>query len=297
MAETDGLLKRLVSTFILDFASWLLDSPVRTAQAAPSDLPGSTIVADQVFRIILEDGREMLFHLEFQGRRSHEPMSWRMLDYMARLSYHHRLPMESVVLYIGRGAGATDTGVYQISGLDGTPVVAWRYRVMRLWQMSADDLLQSGKLAPLTLLGQTQMPTPMVTLTAAVTRMRQVADGEQRSHLLSALIALLPEEEMINMVQQLLEDEGLLEELNLPYLQKLRTEALTKGLTEGMTRGRAAGRQEGEAEMLLHLLRLRFGALPVVEVEARVTAADAETLLRWSERVLTTPSLEAVFAL
>ena len=147
------------------------------------------------------------------------------------------------------------------------------------------------------------MVAPVEILTAAVTRMRQVEDGEHRGHLLSALIALLPEEEMVKMVQHLLEDEGLLEELNLPYLQQLRIEALTKGLTEGiskglsegMTRGRAEGRREGETEMLLHLLRLRFGPLPV-EIEVRVTAADAETLLRWSERVLTASSLEAVFA-
>ena len=113
------------------------------------------------------------------------------------------------------------------------------------------------------------------------------------------------------MVQHLLEDEGLLEELNLPYLQQLRTEALTKGLTEGLTKGltegltegmmrgraegRAEGRREGETEMLLRLLRLRFGALPT-EVVARVSAADAETLLLWSERVLTASCLEAVFA-
>lgn len=61
MADTDGLLKRLVNMFVIDFASWLLDHPVRAAQSVHSDLPGSTIVADQVFRITLEDGREMLF--------------------------------------------------------------------------------------------------------------------------------------------------------------------------------------------------------------------------------------------
>ena len=167
--------------------------------------------------------------------------------------------------------------------------------------------IMSFEFAPLALLGQTRMTSPAATLAAAVTRMRDVADGEQRGHLLSALIALLPEEEMVTMVQHLLEDEGLLEELNLPYLRQLRIEALTKGLaegiskglTEGMTRGltegRAEGRREGETEMLLRLLRLRFGALPT-EVVARVSAADAETLLQWSERVLTASSLEAVFA-
>jgi len=101
--------------------------------------------------------------------------------------------------------------------------------------------------------------------------------------LLMALVALLPEEEMVTMVERLLAEDDLLAELDLPYLRKIRAE------------GRQEGRQEGEAEMLLRLLQLRFGPLPVA-VTARVTAADAETLLRWSERVLSAPTLDAVFA-
>ena len=87
----------------------------------------------------LANDRELLLHLEFQGRRSHELMQWRMLEYMPRLARLHRLDLESVVMYVGRGAGADDTGIYQVNGLDGMPVLAWRYRVIRLWQMPAEE--------------------------------------------------------------------------------------------------------------------------------------------------------------
>ena len=291
MAETDNLLKRLVSMFVVDFASWLLGIPVRTAQALQSELPGTTAIADQVFQVTLADGRDILFHLEFQGRRSHLPMPWRMLDYMPRLAARHRLAMENVVLYLGRGAGADDNGVHEVAGLDGSPVLAWRYRVVRLWQMRAEDLLATGQVAPLVLVGQTQIAAPAETLAAVVARMRQVTERERRGHLLAAMVALLPAEEMVKMVEHVLEDEDLLEELNLPYLRRLRDKALTEGRAEG----RAEGLRLGEAEILLRLLRARFGALPV-EIETRVSAADAGTLLQWSERVLTAPSLEAVLA-
>jgi hypothetical protein len=132
MAETDSLLKRLVSTFILDFASWLLGTTVQAARPLQSELPAATVAVDQVFQITLTDGRTLLFHIEFQGRRSHMPMQWRMLEYMPRLASTYRLNLESVVLYIGRGAGADDTGLYQVHGLAGTPVLAWSYRVIRL---------------------------------------------------------------------------------------------------------------------------------------------------------------------
>jgi len=216
-------------------------------------------------------------HFEFQGRRSHEPMQWRMLEYMPRLARLYRLDLESVVLYIGRGAGADDTGIYQVNGLDGTPVLAWRYRVIRLWQMRAEELMAARQVAPLALLGQTQIAQPEATLSAVITRMRGVADVTLRDHLLAALVALLPDEEMIRMVDRLLEeDEWLLE---LPFQQRLIAE----------------GRRQGEVEVLLRQLRSRFGALPE-DVTARLNAADAETLLRWSERVLSAASLDAVFA-
>ena len=280
MAETDSLLKRLVSTFILDFATWLLGTAVHAARPLQSELPVATVTVDQVFQVTLANGRALLLHIEFQGRRSHAPMQWRMLEYMPRLAYTYRLDLESVVLYIGRGAGADDTGLYQVNGLDGTPVLAWRYRVIRLWQMPAEALLVTQQVAPLALVGQMQMASPEAILAAVVTRMRRVADIERRGHLLTALVALLPEEEMVRMVERLLEDDELL--LELPYLRRIREE------------GRAEGRREGEVEILLRLLRLRFGTVPA-DVTTRVTTADQETLLRWSDLVLSAPTLEAVF--
>ena len=277
MAEMDSLLKRLVSTCILDFASWLLGTAVQTARPLQSELPGTTVVVDQVFQVTLANGRGLLLHLEFQGRRSHEPMQWRMLEYMPRLARLHRLDLESVVIYVGRGAGADDTGIYQVNGFDGTPVLAWRYRVIRLWQMPAEELMAARQVAPLALLGQTQMAQPEVILPAVVTRIRSVADDALRGHILSALLALLPDEEMVSMVERLLEeDEWLLE---LPFQQRILAE----------------GRRQGEAEVLLRQLRSRFGVLPE-DVTARLNTADAETLLRWSERVLSASTLDAVFA-
>lgn len=201
---------------------------------------------------------------------------------MPRLAVTYRLDLGSVVLYLGRGAGRDDTGVHQVQGLDGTPALAWRYRVIRLWEMPADTLLRAGRLAPLALVGQTQMTDPVATLTAVVTRMRQEATGAQRQHLVAALLALLPDEEMVTMVEHLLEDDDVLAKLDLPYLRRLREKSRTEG------------RAEGEATMLLQLLETRFGVLPAA-VTARVRSADADTLLRWSARLLSAPTLEAVF--
>jgi hypothetical protein len=53
------------------------------------------------------------------------------------------------------------------------------------------------------------------------------------------------------------------------------------------------GMQQGEAQVVLRLLERKFGALPA-PVRRRVEQADAQTLLEWSERILTAGSVEEV---
>lgn len=57
--------------------------------------------------------------------------------------------------------------------------------------------------------------------------------------------------------------------------------------------GRQQGEQQGEAKVLLHQIEQKFGP-PSESVRQRLAEADAETLLSWSERILTADSLDAV---
>lgn len=64
-------------------------------------------------------------------------------------------------------------------------------------------------------------------------------------------------------------------------------------LAKGKAEGKAEGRREALAEMLIKLLTRRFGKVPE-RMREKIIAADARTLARWGERVLTAPSLAAV---
>src|SRR5215470_5210102 len=97
----------------------------------------------------------VVLQLEFQGRRSHPPMPWRMLEYISRLVGTYRLELLSVVFYVGRGAGADDTGHHQVQSPTGAVTLTWQYEVIRLWQMPAEALLTLGRPALLALVGQT----------------------------------------------------------------------------------------------------------------------------------------------
>jgi hypothetical protein len=50
------------------------------------ELPADSLVTDQVFRRTIGNGRDLVLHIELQGRRSSQPMPWRMLGYVHRLA-------------------------------------------------------------------------------------------------------------------------------------------------------------------------------------------------------------------
>jgi len=85
------------------------------------------------------------------------------------------------------------------------------------------------------------------------------------------------------------------------YQQRYAQEAaVMSGFAERFTQqGREEGRQEGRQEegstILMHLLALKFGP-PGDVIRERVQQADPDTLILWSERVLTATCVEEVFA-
>jgi hypothetical protein len=225
MAKTDNPLKQLVTAFIGEFASWLLGADVQEATARTTELPPRTdpVQPDQVFLVTLADGRQVVLHIEFQGRTSHKPMPLRMLDYLARLAEVYRdMPIYSVVFYVGQGAGQHDTGLHQIAAPDGSSSLTWRYRVIRLWEMNAEQVLALGRPALLALVGQTRIAQPDMVLPQVIETFKTVTDREQQYRLLTAFVALMNDEELLTMVEKLLDDEELL--IDTPFMRRLRRE-------------------------------------------------------------------------
>jgi hypothetical protein len=68
---------------------------------------------------------------------------------------------------------------------------------------------------------------------------------------------------------------------------------IEQGIHKGIQQGVRQGVQQGEAKILVRQLTSRFGQLPA-ETVRRIEAADADTLLEWSERVLTAKRLDEV---
>jgi predicted transposase YdaD len=233
MPQADTPFKLLVSEFAPDFAAWLLDvdeADVRRVQPLNIELPAGAVRTDAAFRVTLADGRVTLLHVEFQGRRSERPMPLRMLDYLSRLAQQESGYLCSAVLYVGDGAGAGDEGTHRVDCADGGLTLAWRYRVIRLWQMRAEELLALGRPALLALIGQTRIEEPERVLPQVVAIIRQTPDEGERIRLLAALTSLMRDEEVLKMAERLVEamERDLM--LDTPFLRRIREEGRAEGL-------------------------------------------------------------------
>ena len=88
---------------------------------------------------------------------------------------------------------------------------------------------------------------------------------------------------------------GLIQTTREQSLQQGMQQGIQKGMEQGMQQGLQQGKRQGEAALLLRLLEKRFGAIPE-SVRQQVQQADTETLLQWSERLLSSHSLDDIFA-
>lgn len=122
-----------------------------------------------------------------------------------------------------RGRGRADDGQHEVLDAQGNMVLAWHYHVMRLWEMDAEELLRLDKPALLALIGQTRMVAPQAVLPQAVKRIRAVPNKELQQRLLTELVALLPNEELIAMVERFIDEDDELD-LDLPFMRRLRQE-------------------------------------------------------------------------
>ena len=83
------------------------------------------------------------------------------------------------------------------------------------------------------------------------------------------------------------------EELRQQGYQQGHQAGHQQGHQAGHQQGHQEGHQEGEASILLRLMERKFGTVPE-KLRERIQQTDAQTLLDWSERILTAKTPEEV---
>ena len=153
-------------------------------------------------------------------------------------------------------------------------------------------------------------PNPFSLVVLAHLTARATRDGESRKDWKLRLIRLMYERgydkvdvlELFRMIDWILRlppalEQEFLKEIytyekarQMPYITSAERFGIQKGIEQGIEQGREEGIRRGEATLLLRLIELRFGAADQ-DVIQRIHEADSETLLHWSDRILTAQSL------
>lgn len=248
---------------------------------------------DSVFR--LDDGT--LLHVEFVGRIS-QRLPARSAIYAALLSDMHQCPIRQTLLYIGAAPP---------SGLAPSQVAGHTFHcpLVDIRDFEAQDLIDSGVPGDLAL--SILANNGGALLRQALQKMQQLpADLRRRTlRYLLFLAGLRPQFSTI-LKKELAIMPTVFDELNLSenvFFQDLYKAAIAEGLAEGTLKGKAEGIQEGMEKgiekgleqgqrlVLQRLLSRKFAPLPTWAID-RLNAATAAQLELWSERILTTASLE-----
>ena len=87
----------------------------------------------------------------------------------------------------------------------------------------------------------------------------------------------------------------MLAERVVEWTQQWKEEGLQQGLQQGIQQERQQGRQRFQ-ELLLRLLRQRFGDEVDANVELRVATASVEQIETWTDRVLSAATLAELLA-
>ena len=255
--------------------------------------PGEAGAGDWLYLVVM---------IEFQSRDEHF-MALRTNEYAAMLYRHlSRLPEHSragrvppilpVVLYNGEsGWKAADSVITLIPPLPEPHLRPWlpTHRSYLL----IDEVRLARQLGP----------TPSDNLAELFMHFEASPDDETTQRLIERLQALLaaPAADSLRlaftawlnhtMVRRLRETHNLPEK-DLPYLE---LDDMSTVYENNVKRRYEQERQERGADLLIRQLGVRFGELPAGTIE-RVRAGTADDHDRWAERLLSAPSLDAMFA-
>ena len=137
----DNIMKRLVRGYAKQFTRWLVSEAV-FVRAHDIELKNQHLLADALLEVILH-GEPALLHIEFQSYDDPE-MELRLLEYNVLASRQNgHWPVYSYVIYLRKAREVAISPLVRTFP-DGEEVHRFFFRVIKLWEVPAELLLQTG---------------------------------------------------------------------------------------------------------------------------------------------------------
>ncbi|WP_022947234.1 RpnC/YadD family protein [Methylohalobius crimeensis] len=261
--------------------------------------------ADKLVKVWARDGTEawVLIHVEVQGE-AEKAFAERMYVYHYRLFDRYRVDVVSLgVLADTTMTFRPDGYRWQRWGCE----LTFRFPVVKLldWEGRWLELETSDNVFAVVVMAQLRAKTSRDADERGDWKFRLVRLLYERGYERALILELfrlidwmirLPD----GLERQFLESVYRLEEAKkMPYVTSAERFGIEKGKQQGLQQGKQQGLQQGlqqgEAAILLRLIERKYGAEAAAACRERVLQADAETLLVWSERILSADTLDEVF--
>jgi hypothetical protein len=135
----DDTMKRLIRAHPQHFVSWVLKGAIFKA-ALSIELKNWTRETDFLLDVI-QNERHMLVHMEFQSRED-EDMAQRLLEYNVLATREHGRPVLSCLIYLRKDSRIAESPlIWQLP--DGQKIVYFHFIVIKLWEIKAEELIQT----------------------------------------------------------------------------------------------------------------------------------------------------------
>jgi len=136
----DDTMKRLIRAHPQHFVSWVLKGAIFKA-ALSIELKNWTREADFLLDVIQND-QQMLMHMEFQSSED-EDMAQRLLEYNVLATREHGRPVLSCVIYLRKDSKIAESPlIWELP--NGQKVLYFHFIVIKLWDITADELIQTN---------------------------------------------------------------------------------------------------------------------------------------------------------
>lgn len=135
----DDTMKRLIRAHPQHFVSWVLKGAIFKA-ALSIELKNWTRETDFLLDVI-QNERQMLVHMEFQSRED-EDMAQRLLEYNVLATREHGRPVLSCLIYLRKDSRIAESPlIWQLP--DGQKILYFHFIVIKLWEIKAEELIQT----------------------------------------------------------------------------------------------------------------------------------------------------------
>ncbi len=277
MAKTfDATLKGMLEESPGDWPV-LAGLPRAKASVIDADVSTFTGAADKVLRVSGQP--DWIMHLEFQaGPDSSLPLRMQMANVL--LDQRHGLMVRSVAVLLRPEANLSNlTGRYERHFAGQEPHLAFRYQVIRVWQLPPEPLLSGGlgllPLAPISAVPEAELPAMVNRMKKRLSKLKM---RKEEARVWTATYLLLGMRYSSALADELL--EGV-----MTWDDSTTYQAIIR-------KGREIGQLEGTRKSLLVLGSEKFGAPNAAAVTAVEAIADLQRLELLLARVLQTSSWE-----